>query len=166
MATQRLASPVQVLIIGFDGPTIPDRVHATVAELRGDKAVRLVDALGLRRGIDGSIERYELPELRPDGPSAEGALRSVLDRARARPVLTEPTLSGPSPQTRGVLFPADPLEDPRDVMPQGSNAVVLLLEHRWGARLREAVAEVAAYPVAGAWLGAAAVDELGLPPPG
>jgi len=52
------------------------------------------------------------------------------------------------------------------VVPEGSSAVVILLEHRWAAGLRHAVARVGGYPVAGAWLGADAVEELDLPAPG
>jgi hypothetical protein len=172
-----------------------DRGISGVSGLRKDDLVKAVakgssgtarGAGGVRRGAGTSkslryAQEITSPEDVPERPgrslvttdhdvirqwAAERKAVPVLDQARARPMLAEPTLSGPPPHTRGVLFPADPLKDPRDVMPQGSNAVVLLLEHRWGARLRQAVADVGAYPVAGTWLSAAAVDELGLPPPG
>jgi hypothetical protein len=162
MGSQQVASPVQVVIIGFDGPAIPDEVRAAVADLPGRQDVRLVDALGLSRDRDGSIRRHDLPDLRPDEPSLRGALHKLLDEARSRPVLEDATLSGAPRQDRGVLFKVDGLSDPRDVLPHGSNAVGLLLEHRWGAQLRGAVAHAGAYrlPVR---LAAQAVDQLGLP---
>jgi hypothetical protein len=167
MVTKEFASPLQVVMIGFDGPAIPDKIRDATAELRNDQDVRLVDALMLTRGASGAIEWHDLPDLKPAEPEAEGTIRTLLDRARSGPMLGENTLSGPPPNQRGVLFRADPLPDPRDLIPRGSQEalLLLLLEHRWGARLRHAVAEVGAYPIGSNWLNAATVHEVGLPAP-
>jgi hypothetical protein len=153
---------MQVVMIGFHGSTIPDEVRDAIDDLRDSQDVRLVDALCLTRDTSGGgVEQRDLPDLKLTEPASQGAIRSLLNEARSRTMLTGQSLSGPPANQRGVLFRAEPLPDPRDVIPRGSQAVVLLLEHRWGARLRHTVGEVGGYPIASNWLNAAAVQEVG-----
>ena len=164
MDEEQLIGPTQAFMIAFDGPSIPEEIRRVIEEVRDNPAaVRLIDVLELHRSQDGVIERQTVEELRPTAAGQDHVLDSLLDRARSRNVTAVSSgLSGPAPDGRGFLFAGDPLPDPRDVVPAGSSAVVLLVEHRWAVPLRDAVLHSSAEPVTDAWLGRAALESVGL----
>lgn len=163
MDEEQLIGPTQAFMIAFDGPSIPEEIRTGIEELRDHPAVRVVDVLELHRSKDGVIERQAPQGLRSDAAGQDHVLDSLLDRARSRNVTGASSgLSGPGPDGRGFLFAGDPLSDPRDVVPAGSSAVVLLVEHRWAIPLRDAVLHSSAKPVTDAWLGRAALESAGL----
>ena len=56
-----LTGPVQVLVVGFEGPSFSGEVIAELTRLREQGVVSLVDVLLVERGQDGTFETLEPP---------------------------------------------------------------------------------------------------------
>jgi hypothetical protein len=54
--------PVQVLLIGLDGPGSERMLAAELQDLHSQDAVRALDVLRVRRGPDGGLRRLDPPD--------------------------------------------------------------------------------------------------------
>ncbi len=54
------------------------------------------------------------------------------------------------------------LPDLKASVPQGTNVIVLLIEHVWASSLEDALREGSVFPVAGGWAGRDALGNAGL----
>lgn len=135
--------PVQLLVIGVDRSGSHDELLAEVRRLRDNDAVRLVDLLVVHKAADGVVGRAQ-----PEG-EAGGALLETLvglaDTATEQPYLPD-----------AESWSLD------DVIPDGSDAVLVLIEHRWAIGTRDAIRAAGGTAVADAWLHPADLVAAGL----
>lgn len=133
-ATSR--GPVQLLVVGFDGPDAGGEALAEFERLRTGDAVRLIDLLVLRRHADGALRRVDHPALMADGAVLE-ALVALDEEAPAD------AASGPDTEHRWSL---DAL------IPSDSTAALALVERRWAIGARDAIQAAGGSAVADAWV--------------
>jgi hypothetical protein len=133
--------PVQVLVLGFEGPTFTGEVSAELSRLREAGIVRLVDVLLVSRGNDGTLEVVTPPAgLPPD----TGRLAAA--------VLGEPADSADSPGGPEPTAAPDLTWSLADAIPIGTTAAVALIEHTWAVPLRGAIQRSGGFPLDETWL--------------
>ena len=138
--------PVQVLVVGFDQPSLHGEVLAELARLREAGIVRLVDLLLVSRGDDGSFETLEAPSGMPSGLGE----------------LTAAVIGGPAEDAQPGDGEAskDSVWSLADAVPPGTTAAVALLEHVWAGPLRDAIRRAGGRPLEETWLAPADVELL------
>ncbi len=157
----RVVGPVQLNVIGFSAPEIPDEIRRALEDL-SDQGAHLVDALVVRKDRSGNMERLTL-DLMPE--TEPGPVSRLMTSVASRRMLSDRPPSGEYGGTRGqgMLFSGDPIPNPRDIVPAGSSAVIVLIEHRWAIPVRDAILHSGASVLSSnAWLGFDDLQELGL----
>ncbi len=132
--------PLQIVILGFE---TTERFRGEAArellDLRGRGLIRVLDARFFHRAPDGKLTEVDLGPLLADRPAE-----------RANPVALLLGVNGVGgngvqrPQQAFARTAGFALEDLRrltDEIGPGDHAVAIMIEHRWAARLREAVRE-------------------------
>jgi hypothetical protein len=125
--------PVQLIVLGFDRPDFGAALAAELERLRGNEALRLIDALALHKDLDGEFQVVELGTSEPG--RVVGALVGLGIEGEAYP---------------GHADGADGSEDGWDVLddiPRDTAAALLLVEHRWAVPLREATARAGGHRI-------------------
>ena len=146
--------PVQMLVIGFNEPKFEGQIRAELDRLRDNDVVRLIDAVVVRTGDDGNVERMQMSDLTVDeaidlGAKA-GALIGLGFGADEESMRTG-ALLGAAEGSDGHLLDADAwFVD--DVIPNGSAAAIALVEHRWAIPLRETIWDAGGFHLADAWV--------------
>jgi hypothetical protein len=146
--------PVQLLVIAFVGGKFDGRVLEELRRLREHDVVRLIDLLFVAKDEDGAVFELQISDL-SDAESAEyGALVGELfgpgggdgaTTGRPRPT------AAPIAQNGSLLDPAETWFL-ADVIPAGTAAAVVLLEHRWAFALRDAVEAADGHDLVDAWI--------------
>lgn len=145
--------PVQILVVGFRDPQFRGEALEELRRLREHDIVRLLDLLVVAKDDEGNVRAVELGELPREEAERFGELtRALIEDAGA---------------TREAARRAAGLEDEEawdvtDVIPNGSAAAIVLLEHRWAVPLREAIARAGGTPLADAWVHADDLAAIGL----
>jgi hypothetical protein len=153
-------------MVRFEGPDLPAEVRRVVGDLRdeGVPGVRLIDALMLRRNSDGTMSQQPVLDSMRETPST-GLVSKLLNLVEAEEALGAATSVSETYEVTGgrrALFRGEPIPDPRDTVPAGSSAVIILIEHRWATPFRDAILHSGGTPVGTAWVGFGALQELGL----
>jgi hypothetical protein len=138
--------PVQVLVVGFEQPSLRGEVLAELARLREAGIVRLVDLLLVSRSDDGTFETLEAP---PGLPPGLGELAAAIMGGTVGDA--HPDDGAPADDTAWSLA---------DAVPPGTMAAVALLEHVWAEPLREAISRAGGRPLEETWLAPADVERL------
>lgn len=144
--------PVQLLVIGFDHPEFHGEIAAELEKLRETGTVRVIDALAVHKDAAGEIEVQHLSDLTKEEAIELGSKVAALvglgiegeeSLHAAAEIGTEDAAA------RGIEVLGDELEwDVIEEIPNGSAAALILLEHRWAAPLRDAVARAGGYRIA------------------
>ena len=130
--------PVQLLVVGFARPDFCTEVLAEFERLRESESdeVRVLDVLVVHKDADGVVERVQRADLAAGRGRRHG--RSGRDVARAR----NPARHPPPP-----LLPADDeFCSIDDAILNDSDAVIVLVEHRWAIGTREAIRSAGGKP--------------------
>lgn len=128
--------PIDVALLEFPEQTPTGEVAAELLAAADTGVIELYDIIAVRKGVDGSVEGFELSEL-DDG---EVAL-SIFAGARS-----------------GLLDDGD-VADAGSVLAPGSMAVVLVYENTWAAPLTSAVHRAGGELTASLRIPAQAVEE-------
>jgi hypothetical protein len=158
--------PVQFSMARFEGPELPAEVRRTVNDLcdQNVRGVRLVDALVLRKNTDGTMTQQAILDPGQETPNS-GLISKLLNLVEAEEALGAATSVSETYEVtggRGAIFRGGAIPDPRDTVPEGSSAVIILIEHGWATPFRNAILRAGGTPVAAAWVGFDALQELGL----
>ncbi|MFV2062722.1 MAG: DUF6325 family protein [Chloroflexota bacterium] len=110
--------PLEYTVIGFDGNNFTGQIADEISRVVESGTIAVVDIVLITKDIDGSTVVIELDNV--DDPRFAGfaALLEGLD---------------------GLLTPED-VDQIADGLPADSSAMVILFEHRWAVRLKEAMA--------------------------
>ena len=132
--------PLQIVLVGFE---TTERFRGEIArelgELRGRGMIRVLDARLFHRAPDGKLTEIDLnPVLAEAGAAPDRAIAHLLGanggggNGARRPAEAFARTAG---------FALEDLRRLTDEIGPGDHAAVLLVEHLWAARLREAVRE-------------------------
>ncbi len=130
--------PLEVLMVEFPGNQFNGEIAPALAELVRDRLIRVIDLLFVTKDADGDIAAIELADVDDD---VEQALRPHVD-----------DLSG--------LISEEDIEDLGEALDPDSSAAILLFEHLWAIRLRDALAGSGAEVIASVRIPQDAVDEV------
>jgi hypothetical protein len=147
--------PVQLLVIAFAEGKFDGRVLEELRRLREHDVVRLLDLLFVSKDEDGEVLELEESDLSEEESAEYGALVRALfgfdggddggraDRARA--AVAAVAQNGSLLDLTEAWFLAD-------VIPAGTAAAVVLLEHRWATSLRDAVEAANGHDLVDTWV--------------
>jgi uncharacterized membrane protein len=147
------SGPVQLLVIAFVGGKFDGRVLEELRRLREHDVVRLLDLLFVAKDEDGAVFELEIGELSEEESAEYGALVGDLFGAGGDPGATgRPRPTAATVAQNGSLL--DPAETwfLADVIPAGTAAAVVMLEHRWAAPLRDAIEAADGHDLIDTWV--------------
>jgi hypothetical protein len=112
--------PVDVVIMGFGEPKFDGSVLAELEKHAGEGTIRVLDAMVIAKGDDGTVETLDIEDLPPEAAKALGFIETG---------------------TRGLFDSGDADTIIEGMMP-GSAVVALAIEHTWAIGLRRALERV------------------------
>jgi hypothetical protein len=126
-----------LLVIAFEDGKFDGRVLAELRRLRDHDVVRLLDLLFVAKDGDGEIVELEMSDLSGEEAAEYGALAAAL--------------FGFGAQNGSLLDPAE-VWFLADLIPAGTAAAVVLLDHRWAISLRDAVEAADGHDLVDTWV--------------
>jgi hypothetical protein len=140
--------PVQLLVIALEGGDFTGRIRAELDRLSSSETIRVLDLVFVAKELDEALRMFE------GGDLGDGTGDHVLLRL----------LSGDAELDTAHLDGATEAElvDAAASIPPGTAAAIVLLEHRWAAPLRAAVADAGGVTVAETWLAQEDLATVGL----
>jgi hypothetical protein len=141
--------PVQIVVVGFDNVKFESDIVAELRRLRNLEIVRLVDVVIVAKSKGGDLVPIKAGELSQEESAQFGAIVGALVGLDGDEHGTEP---GEGPTEVHGFVGDDRTWSVPDVIPEGTMAVVALLEHRWAIPLRDAVVRAGGKPLADAFI--------------
>jgi len=111
--------PVEILMVEFPGNKFTGEIAPALAELVEQRTIRVIDLLFVTKDRDGNVAAIELSD-------ADDAVRSAFE-----PIVEEAS---------GLLSEED-IEDLGEGLDPDSSAAMLLFEHVWATRFRDAIVD-------------------------
>jgi uncharacterized membrane protein len=145
MADKRVTGPVQVFVIGFDKFEASGRIMAELQKVRKRGLIRVIDVLFVQKAQNGSISSsMHMTDLSEDERMRLGAIAGGLIGLQAGGLAGAEegaALGALAVAERDAGLSADRLGDLADSIPNGGSAAILVIEHHWATRLRDALAD-------------------------
>jgi uncharacterized membrane protein len=110
--------PLEYTVIGFDGNRFNGEIAKEIEKVVEKKIIRLVDVVFILKDIDGEVTVVELDD--KDDPRFAGFAPLMDD-------------------LMGLLTPED-IATIGERLPVNASALIVLFEHRWAERLKDAIA--------------------------
>jgi uncharacterized membrane protein len=145
--------PVQIIVVGFENPDPQGEILAELERLRKLEVIRLVDLVVVAKSDDGDLAQVQTSDLTVGQATELGAIAGALvgfGAAGEEGAQTGASLGAEMAAEDGMLGEA--VWSVADVVPPGSMAAVVLLEHRWAIPLRDAVRRAGGAALADAWI--------------
>jgi uncharacterized membrane protein len=130
--------PVEILVVGFPGNQFTGEIAPALAELVESGLIRVIDLVFVAKDADGDVVGIELSDI---DESASAAFR---------PHVEEPS---------GLLADEDIQDLGADLAPN-SSAAILLFEHVWATKFRDAVLGSGGELIASIRIPKEAIDEV------
>src|SRR3954468_13813950 len=132
--------PVQLLVVAFDKPDFSGEIVQELTRLRENNLIRLVDALAVRKHLDGTLDAVQWSDLSVDEAEGLGAtVGALLGLGLAGEAGMEAGVAaGAAAGADGHLIDEAEVWDVADAIAPGSAAAVALIEHVWAVPLRAA----------------------------
>jgi uncharacterized membrane protein len=146
--------PVQMLVVGFDGPEFKGEILDELKRLKEADIVRVIDLLVIRKDDEGNVETLHQSDLSQDEAMEFGAVAGALiglgmageEGAKAG------ALAGAQEMEDGHLLEDDQVWYAADAIPNGTAAGIALIEHRWAIPLRDAIVRANGIPLLDEWI--------------
>lgn len=145
MSEKHVTGPIQVFVIGFEELEAAEGILAELRRVRRRGVIRLVDLLVVHKNLEGDItSAMQLTDFSEDERMRLGALAGGLLGLEIGGL--EGAVTGADMGTLAVAahdygLSAEELSDLADVIPPGSAAAILVIEHHWATGLRDAIVE-------------------------
>jgi hypothetical protein len=155
------AGPVQLLVIYQEQAHVPEELVAHLDRLREGGDVQVVDAIAVHKGAEDQLRTETLSRLGPDRTAEfEGTLSALVglgfDGGTGM-------LAGDHPETLCPrAFSDEDLFSLLDRLPEGSAALLVLVEHRWAGSLRQTIAGAGGHRVSDGFLSPLDLVAIGL----
>ena len=117
--------PLEYIVIGFTGNHFDGSIAREIEKVVENKTIRLVDVVFVAKDVDGDAVILELDN--KDDPRFASFAGLLGDRM-------------------GLLTPED-LETVAEELPANTAGMVMLFEHRWAVRIKEAMAAAGGFLV-------------------
>ena len=143
--------PVQLIVLGFDGPEFRGEILAELDRLKENDIARVIDGLAVYKDADGEVTVLKRTDLSEEEATEFGAtVGALIGIGVAGEEGAEVGAELGAERTRdGVnLFNAEDALDVIEQIPPDSAAAIILLEHRWAIPLRDSVVRAHGLPIA------------------
>ncbi len=156
--------PVQMLVLGFAEPNFTGQIAAELDRLRSLDFIRIVDAMVVNKDDDGDTTSVQVSDLSADEATQMGTIIGALigfgyggeDGA------LEGALAGEEAMVDGHLISDEEAWYVADMIPNGSAAAIILIEHLWAIPLRDAIVSAGGIALADGWIHASDLIEVGV----
>ena len=118
--------PLEYIVIGFDRPDFTGAIAAEIEKVVEKRIIRLVDVVVAQKDGEGNVEIIEIDNVRD--PKFASFAPLLEDRM-------------------GLLTPED-IITLGEGLPNDSAALILLFEHRWAEKIKDAIIEAGGFLVA------------------
>jgi uncharacterized membrane protein len=130
--------PIEILVVGFPGNQFTGEIAPALAELVQSGMIRVIDLVFVAKDADGDVVGIELSDIDESAGSA------------FRPHVEDPS---------GLLADEDIQDLGADLAPN-SSAAILLFEHVWATKFRDAVLDSGGELIASIRIPKEAIDEV------
>ncbi len=156
--------PVQLLVVSFHQPNFTGEIVEELRRLRDNDVIRLIDALVVQKGEDGTLAALQWSDLSIEEAEGMGAVVGALIGVGlgGEVGMEAGALAGMEAGADGHLIDDSEVWDIADSIPNGSAAAMALIEHVWAAPLRDAIARAGGVPVSDDWVHPLDLVEIGL----
>jgi len=146
--------PVQLLVLGFAEPKFTGKIAAELDQLREHEFVKIVDALVVNKDDEGNVTQLQISDLTSDESAEYGAIAGALIGFGygTEEAVDAGAEAGAEAGADGHLIDEDEAWYIADTIPEGTAAVILLLEHLWAIPFRDAVVEAGGFALADTWI--------------
>jgi hypothetical protein len=142
--------PLQIVVVGFDELKFEGDIIAELKRLRTLEIVRLVDMVIVAKSKGGELVPVKAGELSGDEAAQYGSIVGAFLELDGEEDDGDDS-GGSAGDALGFVGSESTWSVP-DVIPAGTMAVVVLLEHRWAIPVRDAVVKAGGKTLADAWL--------------
>jgi len=118
--------PLEYIVIGFDRPDFTGAIATEIEKVVEKRIIRLVDVVVAQKDGEGNVEIVEIDNVRD--PKFASFAPLLEDRM-------------------GLLTPED-IITLGEGLPNDSAALILLFEHRWAEKIKDAIIEAGGFLVA------------------
>ena len=144
MNTEQIG-PLQVLAVGFEDPNLDGSILNELQEASDAGFIRIVDAVGVYKGEDGSVAYAEISDLNEDDAMEYGAwIGGLLGLGAAGVEGAEVgALAGAVAAVDEYEYglDAESVASIAEDIPAGGGAIVMVIDHQWAVPLRNALRE-------------------------
>lgn len=156
--------PVQMLVVGFEGPEFKGEILKELRRLKEEDVIRLIDLLVVRKDDEGNVETLHTSDLSRDEAMEFGAVAGALVGlgAAGEEGAKAGALAGAEALEEGSVFDEDQVWYAADAIPNGTAAGIALIEHRWAIPLRDAIVRAGGIPLIDEWIHATDLIAAGL----
>ncbi len=146
--------PVQLLVLGFAEPNFTGKIAAELDELRKKEFIRIVDGLLVHKDDEGNVTQLQASDLSLDEAEEFGAIAGALIGFGygTEEAVDAGAEAGAAAGADGHLIDEEEAWYISDAIPEGSAAVILLLEHVWAIPFRDAVVAAGGFALADEWI--------------
>jgi uncharacterized membrane protein len=157
--------PIQIFAFGFPSTAgFEGRIAEELIKLSDAGTIRIIDALAVI-AEDDEVDVIRVSDLDEDQREELGAEIGALIGLGANGIdgFVEGAMAGEEIVAEGGLgIIEDITEDLVDELPDGSAAMLIIIEHAWAVPLREAVVDAGGVLLANQWIGAQELVALGV----
>lgn len=156
--------PVQMMVLGFSEPEFTGKIAAELDRLRNNDLVRIIDAIVVQKDDEGDITGMQVSDLTQQEAMEMGAIAGALVGLGEgdEDAVVEGAILGAEEGADGHLIPDEEVWYVADVIPNGSAAAIILLEHLWAVPLRSAIVDAGGVALADEWIHASDLIEIGI----
>lgn len=155
--------PVQMLVLGFTSDTFTADVLPELRRLRELDLVRLLDLMVVRKDEAGELQVQQIPELDEREAEEFGDLIGALVgfAAEGEDEVSWAAVAGAAELEGGRVFEDEEVWYLADVVPPGTAAAAVLIEHRWAIPLRDRVVGAGGFALVDEWIHPADLAAVG-----
>ena len=156
--------PVQMMVLGFSEPEFTGKIAAELDRLRNNDLVRIIDAIVVQKDDEGDITGMQVSDLTQQEAMEMGAIAGALVGLGEgdEDAVVDGAILGAEEGADGHLIPDEEVWYVADVIPNGSAAAIILLEHLWAIPLRSAIVDAGGVALADEWIHASDLIEIGI----
>jgi uncharacterized membrane protein len=156
--------PMQLLVIGFGQAALPLDFVNQLRRLRDDGIVRLVDAVFVAKDEHGDLTEIRASDVSEDEAVLLGTLAGALfgyGAAGEEGAQLGAELGGLAAEAGEFGLEGEDIEEIADLIPRGSAAAFILLEHLWAVGLKESLQNTNGVVLAHGWVTPATLIAMG-----
>ena len=146
--------PVQMLVVGFEGPEFKGEILEELTRLKDEDIIRLIDLVVVKKDDEGNVETLHSSDLSGNEALEFGAVAGALIGlgTAGEEGAEVGALAGAEAMEDGQAFDDDQVWYAADAIPNGTAAGIALIEHRWAIPLRDAIVRAGGIPLIDEWI--------------